>query len=256
MARFFWFLKTYGFLGILVLRNQFLYQRNPIRKLGDMIRFSIHLPTRYRLDLKLVKERAILEENPNKIDLGKVFRAKKGSKFSRLFKILFENHKVKKLVIGYIAIILYVSSFAPVKAERSEDQYVSAIIETPIVLDTEEGVQYPVDNISITQSYGFFHPGIDLDGITGDTIYPIMAGVVETVEYSKVGYGKSVIVSHGSLKSRYAHLSKINVEEGQNVTKSTVLGEMGATGRAHGDHLHLEVYENGRTINPLSILSR
>ena len=63
------------------------------------------------------------------------------------------------------------------------------------------------------------------------------------------------MIDHGNkLSSLYAHLSKIEVEEGQEVTMDTEIGRMGATGRAFGDHLHLEVYDHGKAVNPLTIL--
>jgi len=120
-----------------------------------------------------------------------------------------------------------------------------------------ECIQYPVEPVKITQGFGFFHPGIDLDGLTGDKIRPIKSGVVEAVSYSKYTYGNAIIVNHGDdLTSLYAHLSKIDVSEGDSVTTDTVIGEMGATGHASGDHLHLEIRDSGRAINPFTILPR
>jgi len=186
-------------------------------------------------------------------DLGKVFRARKGSKLSRFFRLFFEKNNIKKLIgTNFIALVI-ASSFIPTatKTQAIETNNIS----TPTVLTTESGIQFPVKRIMITQYYHFFHPGIDLDGVTGDPIFPISAGYVERVEYSAFGYGKAILVSHSSgIKSFYAHLSKVNVTTGQKVDKETKLGEMGSTGRAFGDHLHLEIHENGKPINPLTIL--
>lgn len=125
------------------------------------------------------------------------------------------------------------------------------------LIKTETGIQFPVNDIKVTQGYSFYHPALDLDGLTGDPIYSIMAGKVEVVEYSKVGYGLSVIVNHGNgFSSRYAHLSQINVTVGQQVDKNTILGKMGATGLSFGDHLHLEIYEYGKTVNPFMFLPK
>jgi murein DD-endopeptidase MepM/ murein hydrolase activator NlpD len=82
-----------------------------------------------------------------------------------------------------------------------------------------------------------------------------MVGVIENVSYSRFAYGNAVIINHGNgITSLYAHLSIVEAEEGQEVTMDTKLGEMGATGRSFGDHLHLEVRDHGRAINPLSVL--
>ena len=51
-------------------------------------------------------------------------------------------------------------------------------------------------------------------------------------------------------------IAKIEVEDGQEVSMDTEIGKMGATGRAFGDHLHLEVYDHGKAINPLTVLTR
>lgn len=182
----------------------------------------------------------------------------------KLFRHIFEHRAVKKLLGTNIALMLVASSFIPqgalmpsnVLGSTSEAEITSVVgTETPI--HTTISIQNPVKEVHITQGYKFFHPGLDLDGITGDPIKSIKAGKVELVEFSTVGYGKHVIVDHGdNLKSLYAHLSKVNVKTGDTVSTDTVLGEMGATGRSFGDHLHLEVRDHGVPINPLSVLPR
>jgi len=221
-----------------------------------MIHFSIHLPTKHRLDIKFVKPRIVLDETPIMPSLGKVLRAKTGNKLSRFFRHIFEHKKVKKLFGSNLAVAMFAASLMQVPG-ISGSEVVNTEVTPPIVFSTEKGVQFPTQAVSITQKYSFFHPGLDLDGITGDSVRPILRGKVVAVENSKFAYGKSVIVDHGNgISSRYAHLSEIEVIEGQDVTKDTELGKMGATGRAFGDHLHLEVYQDGKTINPLTILSR
>ncbi len=124
-----------------------------------------------------------------------------------------------------------------------------------VSFNTEHSVVYPLREIKMTQGYYIFHSGIDLDGITGDPVNPIMNGKVKDIQYSRFAYGKAIIIDHGNgFESLYAHLSKIEVEKGQEVDTSTRIGKVGSTGRAFGDHLHLEVYMNGKNINPLSIL--
>ncbi len=222
-----------------------------------MIQLSINLPKRRRLDLHLVRGRKTSIEQSLIPDLGKVLRAKKGSKISRYFRHIFENQRVKKILGANIAIMIIASSFVPVKADFNinPDQTVIAQEITP--LNTERGIQYPTKDVKITQGYKFYHPGIDLDGLTGDAIYPIMAGVIKDVSYSRFAYGNAVLINHGNgITSLYAHLSTIEVERGQKVDTNTKIGEMGATGRAFGDHLHLEVRDHGIPINPLSVLPR
>lgn len=222
-----------------------------------MIRFSVHLPTKHRIDIKLVKPRVSLDDAPIIPSIGKVLRARAGNKLSRFFRHIFEHKKVKKVFGGYLAIAILGASLIQVKSVAGSEIPSTSDLQSPIVLTTQQGVQFPVYPISITQGYGFFHPGLDLDGITGDPVRPIMRGKVIKIEISKFAYGKSIIVDHGNgFSSRYAHLSKINVTDGQDVTKDTIIGLMGSTGHSSGDHLHLEVYQDGKTINPLSILPK
>lgn len=222
-----------------------------------MIRLSINLPKRHRLDLRFVKGRKTPNNTPLIPNLGGILRARKGSKISRYFRHIFEHKKIKKILGANLAIMILVSSFIPVTANFDTESDLSIITQETTPLTTERGIQYPVEKVLITQTYKFYHLGIDLDGITGDVIYPIMAGVVENVSYSRFAYGNAVIINHGnSITSLYAHLSKIDVKEGQEVIMDTKLGEMGATGRTFGDHLHLEVREHGKRINPFSVLPR
>jgi murein DD-endopeptidase MepM/ murein hydrolase activator NlpD len=220
-----------------------------------MIRLSINLPKRFRLDLRFVKGRNTSTNTPLIPNMGEVLRAKKGSKFSRYFRHIFEHQNVKKILGTNLAILILASSFMPATAHFDAEPDLSIITQETTPLTTEHGIQYPVKEISITQGYKLYHPGIDLDGLTGEPIYPIMTGVVENISYSRFAYGNAVIINHGNgITSLYAHLSVINVKEGQDVNMGTKIGEMGATGRSFGDHLHLEVRDHGRAINPLSVL--
>lgn len=220
-----------------------------------MIRLSISLPTKRRLDLTLVKDRKCEDNTPLFPDLGKIRRTKKGNKFSRIFRHVFENKKIKKFLGINFALLTITSSFLttanPDFFNEAEDTSVSAAL----VLTTQKSVRYPMDHINITQGYKFYHPGTDYDGITGEPVYSIMNGVISAIQYSKYAYGNAILIDHGdNATSLYAHLSKIFVQNNQEVNTGTVIGTVGATGRASGDHLHLEIRENGYPINPTSVL--
>ena len=59
------------------------------------------------------------------------------------------------------------------------------------------------------------------------------------------------MINHGSgFVSLYAHLSKIMIAEGSNVSKGDVIGKSGNTGNSTGPHLHLEIIENGLLVDP------
>ena len=226
-----------------------------------MQKLTLHLP-KYRLHMqfRIAKRRkSALDEPiiPTRKRLNIKYHV--GGYAHKLLRHVFEHKAVKKILGTNIAFMLVASSFVPTNTlgSNSSQTEITAIAGTETPIHTTISIQNPVEEVRITQGYKFFHPGLDIDGITGDPIKPIKAGKIELVEYSTVGYGKHVIIDHGdNLKSLYAHLSKINVKTGDTVTTDTVLGEMGATGRSFGDHLHLEVRDHGVPINPLSVLPR
>lgn len=225
-----------------------------------MRKLSINLPPRHRLDIQLIKAReGVLVGEPMLPSLTKLRQVRRGNKISRFFRHIFEHKKVKRILASNLALAVFASSLLPssnslnINDLNSVDEIV--IQNNQVRIATKRSSAYPVENVIISQGYHFFHRAIDFDGITGDTINPIMDGVVEEIVYSRFGLGNTVIINHNNnLKSVYAHLSKIEVKKGDQVTTFTKIGEMGSTGRAFGDHLHLEVFEAGRPINPLSIL--
>lgn len=102
------------------------------------------------------------------------------------------------------------------------------------------------------------HNGIDISAPRGTDVYAPAAGIVELVKTRyrlNLGYGQVIIINHGrGLKTLYGHLSKIFVKPGQRVERWDVIGQVGDTGRATGPHLHYEVWQNGRAIDPLEYI--
>jgi murein DD-endopeptidase MepM/ murein hydrolase activator NlpD len=220
-----------------------------------MIRLSINLSPRHRLDLRLVKSRKKLDVPPLFPKPGKVLGIKKGSRVSRFFRYLFSNKKIQKILGINLAAIFISSSLIQFPISSFKDINVEP--EISVDLNTKHGVQYPVKVVKVTQGYSIFHPGLDLDGETGDPIYPIMAGKIEAIDHSKYAYGNAILINHGNeISSLYAHLSEIEVTQNQEVTTEDEIGKMGATGHASGDHLHLEIRDHGQPINPYSVLPR
>jgi murein DD-endopeptidase MepM/ murein hydrolase activator NlpD len=95
-----------------------------------------------------------------------------------------------------------------------------------------------------------FHGGMDIDGERGDMVIAPASGVVSEAGW-KGGYGNMIEIDHGNgLKTRYGHLSKIEVETGAQITRGQLIGLVGSTGRSTGPHLHYELRVNSRPINP------
>lgn len=96
------------------------------------------------------------------------------------------------------------------------------------------------------------HSGVDLAAPTGTPVSAPGAGVVTFADWSG-GYGLLVTVDHGNgMQTRFAHLSRLKVSPGQKVERGQLLGLVGSTGRSTGPHLHYEMRQNGRAIDPLA----
>jgi murein DD-endopeptidase MepM/ murein hydrolase activator NlpD len=97
------------------------------------------------------------------------------------------------------------------------------------------------------------HTGEDISAPAGAPVAAINHGTVRLVA-DQFFSGKSVVIDHGlGLYSMYFHLSEVSVRVGDVVTKSQLIGAVGATGRASGPHLHWGVRLNGARVNPLSL---
>lgn len=98
------------------------------------------------------------------------------------------------------------------------------------------------------------HTGVDIASPQGANIKTAGAGEVIFAGWMR-GYGQVVIIDHGSgFATVYAHMSKILVDDGQNVKRGAVIGKVGQTGVATGPHLHFEVRVKGVAQNPLKYL--
>ena len=99
------------------------------------------------------------------------------------------------------------------------------------------------------------HPAIDISTRPGEPVYATATGLVAEAKRSGA-YGNLVEISHGfGLLTRYGHLARFAVRPGDTVQRGDLIGYAGATGRATGNHVHYEVWVNGRTINPLRLIS-
>lgn len=102
--------------------------------------------------------------------------------------------------------------------------------------------------------YKRFHAGIDIGNKTGTPIYATADGVVQSTSRGS-DLGKLITINHGyGYKTRYGHLSKIEVKRGQKVRRGDLIGLMGSTGYSTGPHLHYEVRKDGKAVNPLEYI--
>jgi len=109
----------------------------------------------------------------------------------------------------------------------------------------------------VTSAFGPAHPsGID---IAARPLQPVVATASGRVHWAgndpASRYGLYVIIDHGGgTTSLYAHLASLGVTAGEEVAQGAIIGFAGDTGYAFGTHLHFEIRQGGRPVNPLSLL--
>lgn len=128
---------------------------------------------------------------------------------------------------------------------------------------------YPTAVPYITSSYGMrFHPvlhywrlhaGTDFRAYCGTPIYAARAGTVVWAT-SMGGFGNQVMIDHGIVEGKvlmtsYNHFSSFAVGSGQRVAKGQLVGYSGSTGTSTACHLHFEVYVNGNTVDPMTLIN-
>lgn len=126
----------------------------------------------------------------------------------------------------------------------------------------------PLSSLSVTSPYGYrvhpitktrrLHAGTDFGIGCGTPIYASQSGTVTFAGWEGTG-GKSTYINHGTIngskwQTTYRHQSQFKVSVGASVQKGQVIGLVGSTGGSTGCHLHFEVWQNGKTINPLGVL--
>jgi murein DD-endopeptidase MepM/ murein hydrolase activator NlpD len=99
------------------------------------------------------------------------------------------------------------------------------------------------------------HAGLDIAAPAGTRVVAAAAGrAIDTGSYFFLG--ETIVLDHGQgLISLYAHLRRVHVETGAAVAANSRIGEVGATGRATGPHLHFGVYLNGAAVDPRILLN-
>lgn len=147
------------------------------------------------------------------------------------------------------------------KAKTQEE--VDALIESYVRFFSKVPLEEPANGF-IRSGFGkrlspfsrrvSFHEGVDFAVPYGSEVLVTGNGVVSEVKWSR-SYGLMVEVTHGSgFVTRYAHLSKAMVKEGQEVCTGQRIGLVGSTGRSTGPHLHYEVLAENKYVDPLKML--
>lgn len=132
---------------------------------------------------------------------------------------------------------------------------------------------WPIDRSALKNHIGAFNPrryhpilhriqphnGVDLPCARGTLIYATGDAVVEKAfkQGYNGGFGRQVLLNHEfGYKTRYAHLDKVLVNQGDTVRRGQVIGHAGNTGRSTSTHLHYEVLYKGRPVNPINYFNQ
>ena len=127
-------------------------------------------------------------------------------------------------------------------------------------------LSYPLANPVLGSGFGVrkhpllgykkMHKGLDFPARRGTPIYAPADGIIIDITNSK-GFGKNIRIRHNNVYTTlYGHLDAFgNKKIGHKIYKGEVLGFVGKTGLASGEHLHFELHENGRPINPMQMIS-
>ena len=135
--------------------------------------------------------------------------------------------------------------------------YRIAAFKVPFGLPVKTSFRYTSDfgyrNDPINGS-GRMHEGQDLAGDYGSPIYTPADGTISYAGWEN-GYGRLIKIQHAfGIETRYGHLSQIDVEVGQKVSRGDHIGDMGNSGRSTGTHLHYEVRLGGEAVNPMTFI--
>lgn len=106
------------------------------------------------------------------------------------------------------------------------------------------------------------HPGQDFAAPVGTPVIATGDGIIQKTIHdpTKNGYGKQIMIEHEEafesdcIKTRYAHLSKILVKEGQWISRGDTIALSGNTGLSTAPHLHYEVIMNGKKVDPATFI--
>ncbi len=183
------------------------------------------------------------------------------------------------LVVGFIISVKYISNdtyqnikklyFKYFESDITESETKEAaptLTFQPIVYDKKEAQLENVNSFCtplkgvITSKFGQrddpfshiekMHKGTDIAGNSGEEILAAQDGIVSYVGYEEDGYGNYLSIAHGdTLKTIYAHCSKVLVKKGETVKKGQTVALVGNTGASTGNHLHFEIRINNLQVD-------
>lgn len=175
--------------------------------------------------------------------------------------LIFEKKtfgRVFGLQLAWIATALSLVAYPTHAFDYNLTQAIQTEGSNEVVITTNSLYQFPLEEtIGMSQGYHLFHAGVDLRAPKGTAVVSLAEGVVVEVEEMRVGYGHYARIAHkGTISSLYAHLDKVEVVPGQKVRMGQKIGTVGMTGWTTGPHLHFEVLNGNKTVNPMGYIGK
>lgn len=131
----------------------------------------------------------------------------------------------------------------------------SLIVELPTIWPLRDVRGYVTSYFGPTThpftKHWYLHKGIDIAYSRGTKVVSTADGKVIEKAFDAEGYGNYIVIKHKyGFYTRYAHMDKVYVKEGQNVQQGEVIGTLGSTGLSTGPHLHYEVRIGSQVVDP------
>jgi len=235
---------------------------NRVYFFGKIIKSDAELVKAVRSSAQKVKvKRSLLQDKTEEIkDLAKVFAQKKeeisaqAEEKNKIYQALGERKKEYERQIAEL--------------EKSSKEMEALILRKMAAMKGGKvkgsgRIAWPLEG-RFTSNFGWrrspfrggrsFHTGLDIANAHGSPIRAADAGEVIFSGWWD-GYGKAIVISHGrGLSTVYGHMSRLYKQEGDVVAQGQIIGLVGSTGYSTGPHLHFEVRENGKPVNPMRYL--
>ncbi len=175
--------------------------------------------------------------------------------------------RVSKSSFALVSELVRNANFAEQMVDIERSSYEEVFKKAKSIIDLKRHTPsiWPTHG-SITSGFGYrrhpirktveFHKGLDIANCTGTKIFAPADGVVDFVG-RQGGYGKYLSIDHGyGIKTKYGHLHRMLVAEGDTVKRGDLIATMGRTGYTTGSHLHYEVRILNNAVNPLNYIIR
>lgn len=155
--------------------------------------------------------------------------------------------------------IKYVFNQIPVFRDR-----IVSVFQEMGNINSKQEMIFPVEG-PVTSNFGMrihpvfndlrMHQGIDIEAKEGTPVKAAMDGTVEKIDFDNE-LGNYILLKHNDrLKTLYGHLSEITVKVNDEVKQKDIIGKTGTTGMATSAHLHFEVWENEKAVDPLTVIN-